>query len=56
MLSWHANPLILDIEGLSPLHVAVAAGHESVVRLLVERGVDPNIRGLTMAGEMENIT
>ena len=28
----------------TPLHQAVAAGHEAVVRLLVERGADPAIR------------
>ena len=35
-----------DAEGLTPLHYASSCGHLAVVRLLLQRGADPNIQDL----------
>src|SRR5260370_33483187 len=41
-----------DIRGRTILHIAAAAGHAKLCRLLLEHGADPTQRGITTDGEM----
>jgi ankyrin repeat protein len=51
LLSVGANPFLVDSEGCNSLHIAASKGREDIVRVLMERGMDPN---LGVGSDVEN--
>jgi ankyrin repeat protein len=47
LLSGSADFKAVDSDGLNALHAAAVAGHSSIARLLLDRGIAVNERGLT---------
>ena len=43
LLKFGANPDAADLEGQTPLHVAIRGGHAVVAKRLLQAGADPNL-------------
>ena len=44
LLNHHADPNIVNDEGISPLHIAVLKGNMKIIKLLLENGANPNFQ------------
>jgi ankyrin repeat protein len=44
LLKFGASPDAFDLEGQSPLHLAIRGGHAVVAKRLLQAGADPNLR------------
>lgn len=45
-----ADPNALSADGFRPLALAAAFGHNDIVRLLISKGADPNLRSTALGG------
>ena len=44
LLSFGANPNLIDFEGATPLHIAADSPQKKSIKLLLKSGADPSIR------------
>lgn len=44
LLEYNADPYIKDSHYFTPMHTAAYSGHQNIVVIMLEHGVDPNVQ------------